>query len=80
MYFVASEYLACRRCKRKVISWSHDLVSQLDIGDKVLFPFILTLKLACDFEVITLMRQRGLGNSCRSIMLMSGCKRGLPEL
>ncbi len=50
MYFVASEYLACRRCKRKVISWSHDIVSQLDIGHRVQFPCILTSKLACDFE------------------------------
>ncbi|KAK1893511.1 ATP-dependent protease ATPase subunit HslU [Dissostichus eleginoides] len=46
MYFVASEYLACRRCKRKVISWSHGLVSQLDIGHRVQFPCILTSKLA----------------------------------
>ncbi|XP_016104551.1 uncharacterized protein [Sinocyclocheilus grahami] len=67
MYFVASEYLACRRCKRKVISWSHDLVSQLDIGHRVQFPCILTSKLACDFEVVTLMRQRGLGNSSSQI-------------
>ncbi|KAI9518048.1 hypothetical protein NQZ68_041538 [Dissostichus eleginoides] len=67
MYFVASEYLACRRCKRKVISWSHGLVSQLDIGHRVQFPCILTSKLACDFEVASLMPQRGLGNSSSQI-------------
>ncbi|KAI9533664.1 hypothetical protein NQZ68_021438 [Dissostichus eleginoides] len=67
MYFVASEYLACRRCKRKVISWSHSLISQLDIGHRVQFPCILTSKLACDFEVASLMRQRGLGNSSSQI-------------
>ena len=67
MYYVASEYLACRRCKRKVISWSHGLISQLDIGHRVQFPCILTSKLACDFEVVTLMRQRGLGNSSSQI-------------
>ncbi|KAK1875450.1 Sarcoplasmic/endoplasmic reticulum calcium ATPase 2, partial [Dissostichus eleginoides] len=67
MYFVASEYLAYRRCKRKVISWSHGLVSQLDIGHRVQFPCILTSKLACDFEVASLMRQRGLGNSSSQI-------------
>lgn len=66
-YFVASEYLACRRCKRKVISWSHDIVSQLDIGHRVQFPCILTSKLACDMEVVCLMRQRGLGNSSSQI-------------
>ncbi|XP_016305120.1 uncharacterized protein LOC107660364 [Sinocyclocheilus anshuiensis] len=67
MYFVASEYLACQKCKRKVISWSHDLVSQLDIGHRVQFPCILTSKLACDLEVVTLMHQRGLGNSSSPI-------------
>ncbi|KAK9966286.1 hypothetical protein ABG768_028068 [Culter alburnus] len=67
MYFVASEYLACRRCKRKVISWSHGIVSQLDIGHRVQFPCILTSKLACDLEVVSLMRQRGLGNSSSQI-------------
>ena len=67
MYFVASEYLACRRCKRKVISWSHGIVSQLDIGHRVQFPCILTSKLACDVEVASLMRQRGLGNSSSQI-------------
>ncbi|KAK1902981.1 hypothetical protein KUDE01_005941 [Dissostichus eleginoides] len=67
MYFVASEYLSCRRCKRKVISWSHGLISQLDIGHRVQFPCILTSKLACDFEVASLMRQRGLGNSSSQI-------------
>ncbi|KAJ4938600.1 hypothetical protein JOQ06_003213 [Pogonophryne albipinna] len=59
MYFVASEYLA--------ISWSHGLFSQLDIGHRVQFPCILTSKLACDFKVASLMRQRGLGNSSRQI-------------
>ncbi|XP_047187902.1 uncharacterized protein LOC118310714 isoform X2 [Scophthalmus maximus] len=67
MYFVASEYLACRRCKRKFTSWSHDIVSQLDIGHRVQFPCILTSKLACDKEVATLMRQLGLGNSSSQI-------------
>ncbi|KAK1901730.1 putative helicase 22 [Dissostichus eleginoides] len=63
MYFVASESLACRRCKRTLISWSHDLVSQLDIGHRVQFPCILTSKLACDAEVASLMRQRGMVSS-----------------
>ncbi|KAG1973265.1 hypothetical protein F2P79_000769 [Pimephales promelas] len=67
IYFVASEYLACRRCKRMVISWSHDIVSQLGIGHRVQFPCILTSKLACDIEVVCLMRQRGLGNSSSQI-------------
>ncbi|XP_013856580.1 uncharacterized protein LOC106512530, partial [Austrofundulus limnaeus] len=67
MYFLASEYLSCRKCKRKVISWSHGIISQLDIGHRVQFPCILTSKLACDFTVVSLMRQRGLGNSSSQI-------------
>lgn len=62
-YFMASEYLSCRKCKRKVISWSFDIVSQLDISHRLQFPCILTSKLACDMAVVRLQRQRGLGNS-----------------
>ncbi|KAL2083810.1 hypothetical protein ACEWY4_021583 [Coilia grayii] len=53
-------YLACKGCKRKVISWSHNIVSQLDIGHWIQFPCILTSKLGCDMQVVRLMRQRGL--------------------
>ncbi|KAJ8359639.1 hypothetical protein SKAU_G00161640 [Synaphobranchus kaupii] len=59
----AWEYLECRRCKRKVISWSHAILTQLDIGHRLQFPCSLTAKLACDIKVIRLMRQRGLGNN-----------------
>ncbi|XP_076876832.1 uncharacterized protein LOC143526077 [Brachyhypopomus gauderio] len=62
-YFMAAEYLACKSCKRKVISWSHNIVCQLDIGHRVQFPCFLTSKLACDIQVVRQMRQRGLGNS-----------------
>lgn len=51
VYFVASEYLACRRCKRKIISWSHDIVSQLDVGPRLQIFCILTSKLAGDLNV-----------------------------
>ncbi|KAK7940034.1 hypothetical protein WMY93_003360 [Mugilogobius chulae] len=62
-YYMASEYLACKACKRKVIAWSHPIVSQLDIGHRIRFPCQLTGKLGCDIEVVRLMRRRGLGNS-----------------
>ncbi|KAG7527023.1 hypothetical protein JOB18_048243 [Solea senegalensis] len=62
-YFLASEYLACKSCKRKVIGWSHAIVSQLDIGHRIQIPCLLTFKLGCDMQVVRLMRQRGLGNS-----------------
>lgn len=63
VYFVASEYLACRQCKRKVISCSHGIVSQLDVGHRLQILCVLTSKLAGDLEVVTLMCQWGLGNS-----------------
>lgn len=66
-YFMAAEYLACKGCKRKVISWSHNIVSQLDIGHRVQFPCLLTSKLGCDMQVVRQMRQRGLGNSSSQI-------------
>ncbi|KAL2098015.1 hypothetical protein ACEWY4_007222 [Coilia grayii] len=62
-YFIVAEYLACKGCKRKVISWSHNIVSQLDIGHRTQLPCILTSKLGCDMKVVRLMRQKGLGNS-----------------
>jgi len=66
-YFMASEYLSCRKCKRKVISWSFDIISQLDISHRLQFPCILTSKLACDMAVVRLLRQRGLGNSSSQV-------------
>ncbi len=47
-YYLASEYLAYKSCKRKFISWSHTIVSQLDIGHRIQFPCTLTTKLGCD--------------------------------
>ncbi len=66
-YFMASEYLSFRKCKRKVISWSYDIVSQLDISHRLQFPCILTSKLACDMAVVRLLHQRGLGNSSSQV-------------
>ncbi|KAH3815493.1 hypothetical protein DPMN_144016 [Dreissena polymorpha] len=64
---MASEYLQCTDCKRKVISWSHDILSQLDVGHRVQFPCILTAMLACDIQVILPLCNRGLGNSSSQI-------------
>ncbi|KAK0147214.1 hypothetical protein N1851_013367 [Merluccius polli] len=52
-----------RGCKRKVISWTRNIIRQLDIGHHVQFPCLLTSKLGCDMQVVRQMRQRGLGNS-----------------
>ena len=61
-YNLAAEYLECSHCKKKVISWSHPILEQLDIGHRLQFPAVLTYKLACDNKVVRLLRSRGLGN------------------
>ena len=62
-YNLAAEYLECRHCKRKVISWSPEIIKQLDTGHQLQFPVLLTYQYACDVRVIRLLRNRGLGNS-----------------
>ena len=43
-YLMATEYLECRRCRRKVAAWSQEVVRQLGEGHRALFPAILTYK------------------------------------
>ncbi|XP_038842219.1 uncharacterized protein LOC120041349 [Salvelinus namaycush] len=62
-YLMATEYLECGRCKKKVAGWSRDLVSQLDARHRCQFPAILTYKLSCDLRVVRMLRSRSLGNS-----------------
>ncbi|OWF35733.1 hypothetical protein KP79_PYT26070 [Mizuhopecten yessoensis] len=60
---MAAEYLQCQSCHRKVISWKSRVVQQLDLGHRLQFPILMTHRLACDVRVITMLWQRGLGNS-----------------
>ncbi|CAL8358257.1 unnamed protein product [Merluccius merluccius] len=62
-YLMATEYLECRRCKKKVAAWSQEVVGQLGEGHRAQFPAILTYKLACDRRVIIQLRERTRGNS-----------------
>ena len=62
-YNLVAEYLECRCCARKVISWSPEIVKQLDTGHQVQFPVLLNYQYACDVRVIRLLGNRGLGNS-----------------
>ncbi|KAH3738518.1 hypothetical protein DPMN_045153 [Dreissena polymorpha] len=66
-YNLACDNLECMKCRRRVLSWSHAILSQLDIGHRVQFPCILTAKHACDMSMVLLLRNRGLGNSCSQI-------------
>ncbi|KAG1697717.1 hypothetical protein GQR58_005948 [Nymphon striatum] len=60
---MGTEYLECRKCAKKVSSWSLGIVSQLTIGLQLEFPAIVSYKYACDIKVIRILRHRGLGNS-----------------
>ena len=66
-YSLATEYLECLTCKRKIISWSQSILNQLDVGHKRQFPIIITYNYACDMRVVRLLRQRRLGNSATQL-------------
>ncbi|XP_066522256.1 uncharacterized protein [Hoplias malabaricus] len=66
-YYLATEYLECRRCHKKVAGWSRDVLEQLDPAHRALFPAILTYRLSCDVKVVRLMRERSLGNSVTAL-------------
>ncbi|XP_071245917.1 uncharacterized protein [Salvelinus alpinus] len=62
-YYMGTEYLECRLCKKKLAGWSLDILDQLDASHRSIFPAILTYRLSCDLKVVRLMRERTLGNS-----------------
>ena len=66
-YNMACDNLECIKCKQRVLSWSHGVLSQLDVGHRAQFPCIMTAKKACDMKVMRLLRNRGLGNSCSQV-------------
>ncbi|XP_053384278.1 uncharacterized protein LOC123536813 [Mercenaria mercenaria] len=68
-YHLVTEYLECSSCGKKVTGWSKIVLDQLDIGHRYLFQVIMTYRFACDISVITLLRQRGLGNSASQLQI-----------
>ncbi|XP_019747785.1 uncharacterized protein LOC109529068 [Hippocampus comes] len=62
-YFMGTECLECLKCNRKFSAWEESIRKQLHISKQLLFPAVLTYKLACDKAVISLLRTRSLGNS-----------------
>ncbi|XP_030589839.1 uncharacterized protein LOC115783243 [Archocentrus centrarchus] len=62
-YLMATEYLECRWCKKKVAGWSQGMIRQLPPTYSCQFPAVLTYKLSCDQRVIAQLRSRALGNS-----------------
>lgn len=43
-YFIATEYLECSSCKKKVAGWSQDILDQLDLIHREKFPAVLTYR------------------------------------
>ncbi|XP_034749130.1 uncharacterized protein LOC117957472 [Etheostoma cragini] len=62
-YLMATEYLECRRYKKKVGGWSQGIIRQLSPTYSCQFPAVLTYKLSCDLRVVAQLRSRTLGNS-----------------
>jgi hypothetical protein len=66
-YFIGAEYLECKTCRKCYISWSKEVMDQLDLGHAMQFPATLTHRGACDSKVVTLLRARTLGNSSTAL-------------
>ena len=49
---LASEYLECSRCKKKYIGYSGDILKQLDVGHRSLFPAIQTYRYVTEFQMM----------------------------
>ncbi|XP_027147719.1 uncharacterized protein LOC109140255 isoform X2 [Larimichthys crocea] len=64
---MATEYLECRRCKKKVGGWSQGIIRQLPPTYSCQFPAVLTYKLSCDLRVVVQLRSRTLGNSANRL-------------
>ncbi|KAL6115590.1 uncharacterized protein ACO6RY_00400 [Pungitius sinensis] len=44
-YFMGTEYLECRRCKKRLVSGSRSILAKLDEGCRREFPAVLTYRL-----------------------------------
>ncbi|XP_057204598.1 uncharacterized protein LOC130563187 [Triplophysa rosa] len=62
-YLVGGDYPRCSACKLPVCPWSQDILSQLDVAHRALFPAMLTTQLALDRKCVTFLRPRTSGNS-----------------
>lgn len=67
-YLMATEYLECRRCKKKVGGWSQGIIRQLPPMYSCKFPAVLTYRLSCDQRVVLQLRSRSLGNSATQLV------------
>ena len=66
-YYLAAEYIDCQACRGTFIAWDHRMLAQLSDGVRARLPVILTRKYVCDQAVVTLLKDRTLGNSSSAI-------------
>ncbi|KAE8299677.1 hypothetical protein D5F01_LYC02089 [Larimichthys crocea] len=57
-YLVGGDYPRCSKCFQPVCPCSQDILSQLDVAHRSLFPTVLTTQLALDRKCITFLRPR----------------------
>ena len=62
-YYLACEMMECKVCSGAFLAWDERMLAQLSPGVRAQFPAILTRKYACDEAVVSLLRNRTLGNS-----------------
>ncbi|XP_054874905.1 uncharacterized protein LOC118469151 isoform X2 [Amphiprion ocellaris] len=64
---MATEYLECCRCTKKVVGWSQGIIRQLPHTYSCQFPAILMYRLSCDLRVVAQLKSRTLGNSATQL-------------
>ena len=60
---MATEYLECLTCHKKVAGWSPKILDQLPPGESPHFPALLTYRYACSKNVVGLLLDRTRGNT-----------------
>ncbi|GFR95714.1 hypothetical protein ElyMa_000951600 [Elysia marginata] len=62
-YYMGTEYLECGKCHKKSPAWNQAILRQLDPAQRLMFPAVLSYKLALDSSIVDEMRDRALGNT-----------------
>ncbi|XP_062329379.1 uncharacterized protein LOC134029309 [Osmerus eperlanus] len=62
-YLVGGDYPRCSKCMLPVCPWSQEILAQLDVAHRSLFPAVLTTQLALDRKCMTFLKPRTSGNS-----------------
>ncbi|KAK0155426.1 hypothetical protein N1851_002228 [Merluccius polli] len=60
---VGGDYPRCSKCAPPVCPWSQEILSQVDVAHRSLFPSVLMTQLALDRRCMTFLKPRTSGNS-----------------